>query len=281
VIKIDTVDPQAPAHMDDDEALLLLPNDHAEHKCSQRATDVVWLTRMAQWSMILCVLQVVCGYLSRSLAMIGDCPHAFVDCVVFWLNVFAERQKTVYPEREEYWDLLGSLLSVGLLVPTVVIIFKESYAVLQEEVPGEEIEGLVMFCFCVVSTVGNLWMVYRYLHDTHPDFFLHQAIHPGCPHSHGKKPGLGGGLNASIAWIHFLADSFRTLCLSVAAIIILFGLAPSRIVDAIAAAVVGVCILVGMVSLSTAASDLVVAIQSRWVTMGAAVNSRRTSYDSA
>eukprot|EP00397_Hematodinium_sp_SG-2012_P029517 GEMP01031191.1.p1 GENE.GEMP01031191.1~~GEMP01031191.1.p1 ORF type:complete len:308 (+),score=49.20 GEMP01031191.1:145-1068(+) len=148
-------------------------------------SDLIWLTRMAIFSLVMLGAQCFAGYISNSLALRGDSPHVLMDCIIFGLNVWAEKQKIENPKSSQRWDVCGALLSVCVLVPTAVVIFYEAYGVVWLKQPREVIHEPIVFAFCVANMVGSVAFAFMYSQSSGNIIPFWALFRPACPHCQG------------------------------------------------------------------------------------------------
>lgn len=193
-------------------------NSHGTHERSHDRRALRWALALTA---IFCVVELIGGWLTNSLALLSDAVHMLTDVAALSLGLFAlwvanrppSANKTFGYHRAE---ILAALANGVALVLAVVFIVREAIERLSSE---ERIDTTGMLIIATAGLAINLlcaWLL---------------------------APREGSSLNLRAAFLHVVADMLGSLGAVAAALIIIatgwYG------ADAVAACMIGVLVLVG------------------------------------
>lgn len=242
--------PQGHHHGYFNDTMPLVPMTRTEELCS----DFKLMSHLAWFASIMFLVEVACGYVSHSLALRADAPHQLADCFVYFINSFAESKKFRNEGGGSRWDLFGCVISLVLLLPTAVFVFIEVYQIMRYDHKREKISEPIVFGFALTETIGNVTLSWRWFKDNGRNVPFYKMFKPACPHSgckhHGREEdGENPRLNAMSTFMHAISDIVSNVILLISSALMMLEIAPSRMIDAIAAGAVGVCIVIGVFTL--------------------------------
>jgi cobalt-zinc-cadmium efflux system protein len=182
--------------------------------------------------LVVMVAEIVGGFISGSLALIGDAGHMLVDALALSLSLFAitiARRPASANRTYGYHriEIMAALANGVILIVVAGYIFYEAY---QRFAEPPEVKAPLMLIVAAVGLVANIAGIY----------LLKGASH--------------GNLNIKAAFWHIIGDTISSVGVIIAGIIILTtGWAYA---DPIIAVIIGVIILFGAVRIVREAVDI-------------------------
>ncbi|MFH1032619.1 MAG: cation diffusion facilitator family transporter [Chloroflexota bacterium] len=176
--------------------------------------------------------EIVGGILSGSLALLGDAGHMFVDALAIGLSLFAMNlahrpatsTKTFGYHRVE---ILAALVNGTILILVSVYIFYEAYQRFWEP---PAVKTPLMLIIATIGLIANLGGV----------ILLNRSSHTS--------------LNVKAAFWHIMGDTISSVGVIAAGLVILFT--GWYVADTIAAAVIGIIILIGAGRIVSESADV-------------------------
>lgn len=196
------------------------------------ATSQKALKRVLIIVSVIMVAEVIGGILSNSLALLGDAGHMLVDVLALGLSLFAisMAKKPATPEKTYGYhrvEIIAALINGVVLALISIYIFYEAY---QRILEPPQVQAPLMIGVAVVGLIANLIGIQ----------LLKEARH--------------GNLNVKAAFWHILGDTFSSVGVIIAGIIIAFT--GWGIADPIIAILISGIILWGAVRLVKEAVDI-------------------------
>ena len=203
-------------------------HQHAEDR--NRAARPLWITLGTV--IVIMVAEAVGGWLSNSLALLGDAGHMLTDALALGLSIFAiamARRPATARHTFGYHrtEIMAALANGIVLVLVSVSIFYEAYHRFFEQ---PHINTTVMLTIAAIGLVGNVVGL----------LVLHRSSH--------------GSLNVKAAFWHIIGDTMSSVGVVIAGIIIM--VTGNTIVDPILACLIGVIILWGAFRIVREAADV-------------------------
>lgn len=242
--------------MDDDEKHVQMtlegmgvePAAHASQLATEtdgvQAPETV-LKLLLMLQVMITAAQLVGAVVSNSLMMLGDAIHMVVDLVTYTVNYCAERNKTTCTLGQP----LAALLSSCTLAGASIFIIYESVLRVTEDTSEENLNmsiviGFTIFQIFVDIASVALFCIYKIdLHGHSHGGGQHDGCHghDGCGTTHDNQ---GSTLNMASAFLHVMADMFRSIAMLTTVIVIEAGDTDPAMADAITAitiSVVAIC----------------------------------------
>lgn len=196
------------------------------------ATSQKALKRVLIIVSVIMVAEVIGGILSNSLALLGDAGHMLVDVLALGLSLFAisMAKKPATPEKTYGYhrvEIIAALINGVVLALISIYIFYEAY---QRILEPPQVQAPLMIGVAVIGLIANLIAILL------------------------LKEARQGNLNVKAAFWHILGDTFSSVGVIIAGIIIAF--AGWGIADPIIAILISGIILWGAVRLVKEAVDI-------------------------
>ncbi len=199
---------------------------------------------------VFMLVEVVGGFLSNSLALIGDAGHMLVDGLALGLSAFAigmsKKPATVRKTYGFYRVEIMAALANGVLL--VLISFYILYEAYQRFVSPPEVKAPLMLVVAVIGLLANITMI-----------FLLREGHES--------------LNVRAAFWHVATDTLSSVGVIAAGVII--SITGSSVADPVIAALISVLILWGAVRLIFESVDILLEAVPRHIKMDDVVRAIR------
>jgi len=190
--------------------------------------QVAIMLTMLLFALITCA-QVGAAIIANSLALLGDCGSMAVDTISYAVNLWAECVEIEHQQRNQ---LIATSLSIlVLLAITGYVIYSAIVILLEGEADDDDVNVYIVFAFAL----GGLLF----------DFIGLYALWRGKK----EESTTAGNLNLYSAGMHVLADLMRSTTTLIESILIWFCNFESTGIDAVAALIVSVLILLPCVQM--------------------------------
>ncbi|MGC8901580.1 MAG: cation diffusion facilitator family transporter, partial [bacterium] len=172
-------------------------NGHThEHKISGSQGLIIALAT----TVLIMVAEIIGGFLSNSLALLGDAGHMFIDVFAIGLSLFALSMAKKPPNAKKTYgyhrmEVMAALTNGTLLLILSLAIFYEAY---KRIFTPPEINGLLMLIIAGIGLAANLIGIYV-LKDAHTH-----------------------NLNVHSAFFHMLGDTISSLGVIIGGVLILW-----------------------------------------------------------
>jgi len=191
--------------------------------------QVAIMLTMLLFALITCA-QVGAAIIANSLALLGDCGSMAVDTISYAVNLWAECVEIEHQQRNQ---LIATSLSIlVLLAITGYVIYSAIVILLEGEADDDDVNVYIVFAFAL----GGLLF----------DFIGLYALWRGKK----EESTTAGNLNLYSAGMHVLADLMRSTTTLIESILIWFCNFESTGIDAVAALIVSVLILLPCMQMS-------------------------------
>eukprot|EP00922_Rhytidocystis_sp_ex-Travisia-forbesii_P057421 GHVS01085044.1.p1 GENE.GHVS01085044.1~~GHVS01085044.1.p1 ORF type:complete len:470 (+),score=49.72 GHVS01085044.1:78-1487(+) len=112
--------------------------------------------------MTFMVIEVVAGYMARSLALLSDASHLLSDACSFGISLFAIWVSAIQGNASMSFgyhraEIIGALISVMLIWVVTALLVYEAFSRLFDPV---EVNGPIMFATAVFGTLANVFMTH-------------------------------------------------------------------------------------------------------------------------
>ncbi len=150
-------------------------------------------------TIVMMVAEVVGGFLSNSLALLGDAGHMFTDVFSLSLSLFAFTMARKPPNSTKTYgyhrmEVMAALTNGALLIIISIAIFYEAY---RRFASPPEIKGPIMLIIASIGLIANVAGIYV-LKDTHAD-----------------------NLNIRSAFLHIVGDTLSSVGVIIGGILII------------------------------------------------------------
>ena len=178
------------------------------------------------------VVEIITGILTHSLSLVADAIHMFTDAGALGLAVFAARmaERPATPEKTYGFyrvEILAALANAVLLLSSALFIFYEAYRRFRQPAEVSGLPMLVVAALGLVVNIIGLWILSK---------------------------GAEGSLNVRGAFYEVLKDTFGSVAVIAAGLVILFT--GQVIADPIASALIAILIIPGTFKLLLEAVDI-------------------------
>eukprot|EP00917_Polyrhabdina_sp_WS-2016_P029553 GHVP01063036.1.p1 GENE.GHVP01063036.1~~GHVP01063036.1.p1 ORF type:complete len:383 (+),score=45.21 GHVP01063036.1:1363-2511(+) len=168
-------------------------NDLTEPMLPQEKTAKRKLLQASCLCALFMVVEIVCGYLANSLALMTDAAHLLSDLASFMISYFALSLLSLPGNCEMSFgyhraEILGACFSVACIWFATGWLVYEAILRLINPTP---VDGRLMFVTALFGTVANLFMTFILSMHTHSPF-AHDNLHHDCEegghHHHKTSP---------------------------------------------------------------------------------------------
>jgi cobalt-zinc-cadmium efflux system protein len=183
-------------------------------------------------TIVMMMAEVAGGFLSNSLALLGDAGHMFTDVFSLGLSLFAFNMARRPPNSTKTYgyhrmEVMAALTNGALLIIISIAIFYEAY---RRFASPPEIKGPIMLIIASIGLIANLAGIYV-LKDTHTD-----------------------NLNIRSAFLHIVGDTLSSVGVILGGILIITE--KWYFVDPIISILIGVIIIRGAISIIFESSSI-------------------------
>ncbi len=183
-------------------------------------------------TIIIMLAEVVGGFLSNSLALLGDAGHMFTDVFSLGLSLFAINMAKKPPNSTRTFgyhrmEVMAALTNGLLLILISLAIFYEAY---KRFASPPEISGSLMLIIASIGLIGNIASIYV-LKDTHTK-----------------------NINIRSAFLHILGDTLSSLGVIIGGILIITE--KWYFVDPIISILIGIIIIRGAIGIIFESSSI-------------------------
>jgi cobalt-zinc-cadmium efflux system protein len=174
--------------------------DHHSHGHHHNHFDGRNLLAATFINLIITITEIIGGIASGSLALLSDAAHnmgdTFAVLMAYIANLIGRKEAT---EKKTFGykrvEILAALLNAVLLIVIIIFLFVEAY---HRFFTPEPIKGLLMMVVAIIGLIANLTAVILLKKDSHHN------------------------LNVRAAYMHLLGDTFSSVAVIVASILIYF-----------------------------------------------------------
>ena len=158
-------------------------------------------------------IQLVAAIMANSLSMVSDSGSMMVDSIAYMLNIVLERRKHLLGAKAvKLWEVVISILSVGLLTIVTLFSLVDASSRLHRHDDGDDVDGRIVFGFAVGNFALDIAMCSNYFfHLRHRKRM--QSVQDQIRHEAKNE------LNMVSAFVHLLADTLRTITSMIAGIL--------------------------------------------------------------
>jgi cobalt-zinc-cadmium efflux system protein len=193
------------------------------------------------------VVEIVGGFLSNSLALLGDAGHMFVDALALTLSLVAltlSRRPATPTRTFGYYraEIIAALANGVLLVGISVFILYEAY---ERFLTPPEVKAPLMLVVSIIGLIANVVMIFLLLKN-------HES------------------LNVRAAFWHVATDTLSSVGVIIAGVII--QITGQGIADPIIAAIISIIIFVGAVRLVGESVDILLEAVPRGIDINAVIS---------